>query len=144
MKDVDADERTKQHEKYMRKITRQKQILFCKIMNKYSGNPLGVEFWRESTDSWAFIVENMDGGGAYRMQFFDRDGFFGHGYRESVASCMEELISQGYRLEDSNALETTSQTIRWKNGLKRASIRQKQENGLISFSEMLNELKKAA
>jgi hypothetical protein len=130
-----------QRDKCLRAMVRKTQILFCKVMTQFNGNPVGVEFRRKSTDSWGFIVENMDGGGVWRIQYFDRDGFIGHGYRDSVACCMEELITDGYRRLDENALDKISQTSRWQKGLVRSAIKQKLDVGLISFMEMCTQLK---
>jgi hypothetical protein len=134
-----ADQKLRDFEKYMRSLNRPKQIAYALLMSKYAGNPLGIELRSKSRDAWAFVLPNVHGDHSFRIQYFDCDGFSGHSCYATIEDAVENMVSEGYQVEDAGALDRLSSTEQWRVGLLRATIRQKQQHGLITWQEMMDQ-----
>lgn len=127
--------------RHLREIARPKQIAFQRLMSAYDGEPIGAECKARTREAWAFVVPDMSGSEyAFRVQYFDEDGFSGHDCHASLVKAVEDMLGQGYLTLDAGALDRCASTVRWALGVKRAGIRMKFNCGQISFQQMLEEM----
>lgn len=124
---------------HMRRIARPAQIAFQRLMVSYGGEPVGIECRKGDHTQWAFAIPEMsDSGQPWRVQYFDADGFIGHGAYASLTLAIESMIQDGYRTADPGALDRIGATDRWALGVKRATIRQRFQEGQITFNQMID------
>lgn len=97
---------------HLRELARPVQIAFARIMTAHKGNPVGVEFRHRFGRSWAFVLEDASEPG-YRIQFFDSRGVLGHQHYATLEGAVEEMVSQGYTVEDSGAFDRAASTKIW-------------------------------
>ena len=103
--------------KRLRESARPAQIAYAGIMAKHQGDPSGIEYCHHNDpERWAFVLPDASIGGM-RVQFFDTFGFSGHQCYGSLIEAVQEMVMQGYRVEDVGALDKMSQTPRWAEGL---------------------------
>ncbi|WP_241023823.1 hypothetical protein [Burkholderia sp. Ac-20365] len=129
----------------MRRIAAPVQIAYQRLMSTYAGSPVGIECRLGDRRQWCFIVEEMSSAeDKWRIQFFDEDGFVGHGCEKTLEKAVERIVQEGYRTIDPGALDRIASTPRWARGVKVATIRQKHQEGLIDFQQMCTEMKALA
>lgn len=103
--------------KYLRELARPSQIAYVQMMNRHQGNLSGVEFQHHRDEErWAFVIEDASETG-YRIQLFDTFGVSGHQHYATLDEAVQEMLSQGYLVEDQGALDRVSQTPRWAEGI---------------------------
>jgi hypothetical protein len=126
--------------KHLREIARPIQIAYQRLMAFSNGNPIGVECKSPDSNRWGFILPEVSSNEyTFRVQNFDEHGFSGHMCYESLDKAINALISDGYRVIDSGALDRTSTTKEWSMGVKRSEIRTRYNRGLISYSELIEQ-----
>ncbi|ASW03880.1 hypothetical protein [Paraburkholderia aromaticivorans] len=128
--------------RHLRGIARPMQISYQRLMQAYNGEPVGVECRERERDAWAFVVPEMSGSGRWRIQRFDLDGFVGHMCFDTLAIAVENMLQEGYRILDAGALDRVAATNRWAKGIKRAAVVQRCQEGLITYAQMLDELRR--
>jgi hypothetical protein len=109
-------------------------------MSRHNGEPIGIECKVEQRDAWAFVLPNVSGPDPYRIQYFDRTGFISHRCCADLVRAVEEMIVDGYRREDTGALDRCASTPEWRIGQLRAAVVQRHLEGLISYQTMMQEL----
>lgn len=124
----------------LREGARCMQIAYQRIMAQYGGKPVGVECRMKGRDSWAFVLPEASGEKPWRIQQFDRDSFIGHLCFDSVEEAVEEMLRMGYQTVDVGALDRVAATDRWALGVRRSAIMQRHQEGLTSYSQMVEEL----
>ncbi len=110
-------------------------ILFDTIMRRFGADPSGVEFRNKSRDAWAFVLPDASEPGRHRVQYFDRTGFFSHHPENTVAACVDTMVSDGYVVEDAGALDRLSVTDDWRRGTEVAGLMQRLNSRQITFAE---------
>jgi hypothetical protein len=114
------------------------QTVYRKMMTAYAGEPLGIECQSTSRQAWAFVAPEPGDSGQFRIQYFDADGFSGHEVHREFTEALEAMIAEGFRVVDAGALDRNAATPRWARGVKVAALRQKHQEGLMTFPEMLD------
>jgi len=122
--------------RHLREIARPTQIVFQKLMAMANGNRVGIECKSNSREAWAFVMPNLAGETDWKVQYFDRDGFSGHVCHATIVKAAEAMISEGYVDIDAGALETIAATDRWALGVKRLMLRDRFNQGLITWREL--------
>lgn len=132
--------------RHLRAIARPLQIAYQQIMAQGNGNPVGIECRSASRDAWAFVLPEVAQRDeyAYRVQYFDRDGFSGHFCYATLKCAVSGLIADGYRIIDCGALDKCASTERWAMGVKRNDIRTLFNRGLIGWNEMFEQFESTA
>ena len=103
--------------KYLRELARPVQIAYVQMMNKYQGNPSGVEFrHHRDEERWAFVLQDASDPG-FRIQFFDTFGMFGHQHYATMDEAVQEMLLQGFLIDDAGALDRIASTPRWAEGI---------------------------
>ncbi|MFP3637744.1 hypothetical protein [Paraburkholderia sp. SIMBA_054] len=125
---------------HLRRIAAPMQIAYQRLMSAHNGLPVGIECRMGSRASWAFVVSEMSSAEKWRVQYFDEGGFVGHGCYASIKEAVESMMRDGYRTPDPGALDRTASTPRWAVGMKRSAIRQRCQEGLITFPQMIEEM----
>lgn len=110
-------------------------VRFDEIMVKYDGSPMGVEFRSKHRDAWAFVLPDASEQGKFRIQYFDRNGFASHHSDESVEACVNQMVADGYTVEDAGALDGLVDTAEWKRGVEVAALMQRLNSKQISYRE---------
>ena len=101
----------------LRESARPAQIAYVRIMTKHRGDPSGVEYRHYSDpERWAFVLPDASGDGM-RIQFFDLRSFSGHQCYQTLDEAVQEMVKQGYRIEDAGVLDRVSVTSAWAEGL---------------------------
>ena len=113
------------------------QIAYQRVMSTFGGLPIGVELKHRSLEAWAFVLPDAAGAKAWRVQYFDLDGFQTHTAMDGFADAIEEIIVNGYRIPDVGALDRASDTPRWARGMHRLTLIQKHHDGEIPFEEVV-------
>ena len=104
-------------DKMLRDCARAPQIAFVQIMQRYDGNPSGIEYrFHSDNERWAFVLPDATQEG-FRVQFFDTRGFSGHSHFDDLEAAVDEMVTRGYRIEDVGALDRLSQTPSWAEGM---------------------------
>ena len=129
---------------HLRSISRSRQIAYQCLMAKYDGSPLGVECRNTSRDSWGVVLANVYGDLPWRIQYFDLDGFSSHHTFATLEEAVEDMLSDGYRIEDVGALDRVSASPRWALGVRRMAIMQRHQEGQIDWQTCIAEMKKLA
>jgi hypothetical protein len=117
------------------------QTAYRRLMTAHAGEPLGIECQSTSRQAWAFVAPEPGQRGQFRIQYFDEDGFSSHEVHRELAGAVEAMLREGYRNVDAGALDRIAATPRWARGVKVATLRQKCQEGLITFPEMHDALK---
>lgn len=115
--------------------------LFDDIMSENNGIPTGIELKKELDDKFVVILEDCLEIGSFRAIYFDPDGFIGHTVNSLCDDLLKEVISEGYTVQTAGVLDFLSKTDRWKKGMKKSSIRDAYNQGLIGFDLMLDQFK---
>jgi len=124
--------------KMLRESAYRIQSVYRKLMTAYAGEPVGIECQSTSRQAWAFIAPEPGDSGHFRIQYFDADGFSGHEVHREFTEALETMIAEGFRVVDAGALDRNAATPRWARGVKVAALRQKHQEGLMTFPEMLD------
>lgn len=125
----------------LRKSVYPVQKVYRQLMEAYGGEPVGIECRDKSSQRWAFVAPETGEPGQFRVQYFDEDGFTGHYAHSKLEEAVEAMLREGYRRIDVGALDRVAATPRWARGVKVASLRQRCQEGLMSFPEMVEALK---
>ncbi len=124
--------------RHLREIARPRQISYQRLMAAHSGYPVGIEYKKKDRAQWAFILPDVSGDSAWRIQSFDEDGMIGHQCYSTLEEAAEELCIN--TVIDEGALDRLSQTPRWAAGVRRHEIRLAHSRGLISWNELLEQM----
>jgi hypothetical protein len=117
------------------------QTLYRRLMTTYAGEPVGIECQSSSRQAWAFVAPEPGESGHFRIQYFDEDGFSSHYVHRELTDAVETMLNEGYRDVDAGALDRMAATPRWARGVKVAALRQKCQEGLMTFPEMVEAIK---
>jgi len=117
------------------------QKVYRLLMEAYGGEPVGVECRDRSRQQWAFVAPETGEPGQFRVQYFDEDGFTGHYVHSKLEEALESMLREGYRILDAGALDKVAATARWARGVKVAALRQRCQEGLMSFADMVDAIK---
>ncbi|MBK3780157.1 hypothetical protein G3A43_07790 [Paraburkholderia aspalathi] len=117
------------------------QKVYRQLMEAYAGEPIGVECRSTSLQNWAFVVPETGVPGQFRVQYFDEDGFTGHCVHSKMEEAVETMLREGYRIAEAGALDKVASTARWARGVHVAALRQRCQEGLMSFSDMVEAIK---
>lgn len=117
------------------------QKVYRLLMEAYAGEPVGVECRCTTRQHWAFVAPETGVPGQYRVQYFDEDGFTGHYVHTKLEEAVESMIREGYRVIEPGALDRIAATARWARGVQVAALRQRCQEGLMSFPDMLEAMK---
>lgn len=115
---INAKDKTTDREfaRYLRELVRPAQIAYARLMTKHS-DPSGIEYrHRKDEERWAFVLADASEPGA-RIQFFDTFGFSGHQHYASLDEAVQEMVGQGFHIEDAGALDRIAATPRWAEGI---------------------------
>lgn len=121
--------------RYLLRMAAPNAIAYDRIMRKFDGDPSGVEFKAGSRDAWAFILPDASEPGRMRVQYFDRSSFFSHHPYDTVAECVDNMVSEGYVLEDAGALDRVSDSAEWRRGVEVAGLIQRLNAKQITHQE---------
>jgi len=127
--------------KHLRDLARPLQIEYQRLMAAHGGRPIGIECRSAFRPAWAFVLPEMNEAGRFRVQCFDEDGFFSHQVYDGLEQAIENMMVDGYRTPDVGALDRIAATDRWAMGVKYATLRQRFQEGLITYVRMLEEMK---
>lgn len=119
------------------------QKAFSDLMERYQGDPVGIECRSESRTAWAFVcgnVQNEYSKSAWRVQYFDENGLHGHDCYETLLDAVESMVCN-YRVPDAGALDRVAATPAWAIGLRVQEVRDLLNRGLIGFAEFTNRCK---
>jgi len=105
------------------------------VMVKHDGDPSGIEFRNHRRDAWAVVLKDASVQGRWRVQYMDRDGMISHFGALDLQSAVEEMLSEGYVIDDQGAVDALCQTERWKRGIEIASLMQQLNSGQITHDE---------
>jgi len=56
-------------------------------------------------DAWVFILPDVSGDGAWRVQYFDCNGFSGHTVYNAMEACVDAALAGGFLQRDDEALD---------------------------------------
>lgn len=112
---------------------------FTQIMDACNGEPLGFEFKKRSADAWSFIVQEMSfpESGEYRIQMFDRGGFFSHETTRTIEEAVEQMANAGYTEFQPGTLDALSRKSHWKQGMEINAIVQSSNAKLLGWDHAL-------
>jgi hypothetical protein len=127
-------------EKLLKESAFRIQTVYRRLMTAYSGEPVGIECRTDSRNAWAFVAQEPCESGRFRIQYFDEDGFSNHLVYNDLPEAVETMLSEGFRNVDAGALDRVAATPRWARGVKVATLRQKYQEGLMTYPEMLDAL----
>jgi hypothetical protein len=119
------------------------QKAFSELMERYQGNPVGIECRSESRMAWAFVCPNVQteySQSAWRVQYFDENGMTGHECYKSLLDAIESMVCY-YPVQDVGALDRVSVTLAWAIGLRVQEVRDLLNRGVIGFAEFTNRCK---
>lgn len=125
--------------RHLRQIASPVQICYQQLMQAYKGEPVGVECRSIHRAAWAFVAPEMSGSDPWRIQRFDEDGFVGHTCHNSLEEAVESLLNEGFQVPDPGALDRIGASERWARGVRLAAVRQRFQEGLITYQQMLEE-----
>ncbi|MEX3983760.1 hypothetical protein AB4Y45_32780 [Paraburkholderia sp. EG287A] len=125
----------------LKKSTYPVQKVYRYLMETYGGEPVGVECRNTDRQHWGFVAPEPGIPGQYRVQYFDEDGFTGHNVHTTLDDAVETMVREGYRIVEPGALDKTAATSRWARGVKVAALRQRCQEGLMSFSDMVEAIR---
>lgn len=117
------------------------QKVYRQLMEAYAGEPVGVECRSTSRQQWAFVAPETGVPGQFRVQYFDEDGFTGHCVYSKLEEAVETMLREDYRIIEAGALDRIAATARWARGVQVAALRQRCQEGLMSFAEMAEAIK---
>ncbi|MDQ7979913.1 hypothetical protein QYH69_21980 [Paraburkholderia sp. SARCC-3016] len=124
----------------LRDEVRPLQIAYQRLMSSVDGHPAGIECRMNERESWAFALPDASGAKEWRVQQFDQDGFIGHMCFDSLPEAVEDMLRMGYVVTDPGALDRVGSTAGWTQGIRRAAIMQKHQEGLITYRQMVDEI----
>ena len=107
------------------------------VFERHDGTegPCGEEYRAGADNRWAFVLPDVDGGGRYRVQLFDLDGFSGHRVHATLTEAVEDMVSSGFRTWDHGRLEAVGSRPRWARGVLVAGAHQRFNDGGLTFAE---------
>lgn len=113
-------------------------LAYSRIMATHDGNPQGIEYKHSERDAWAFVLPDVsEGNDAYRVQYFDADGFASHHPTKTMEAAVIDMVMAGFVVETSGALDQMATTPRWKRGITVAGWIQELNAGEITHREFL-------
>lgn len=92
-----------------------------------------------SAEQWKLALPDVDGGGRWRLQSFDLDGFSGHEIYRDKDEALEAMVRHHY-LRDDGALDRLQDTPRFQRGLFAADLMRKHNSGEITYSAVIEQL----
>lgn len=122
-------------DRYLLRLAAPKAFTYDAIMRKFNGDPSGVEFKADNRDAWAFVLPDASEPGRMRVQYFDRSSFFSHHPYDTLSECVDNMVAEGYTVEDAGALERLSDTDEWRRGVEVAGLIQKLNAKEITHEE---------
>ncbi|MFC6281181.1 hypothetical protein [Polaromonas aquatica] len=116
------------------------QKAFSDLMERYAGNPVGIECRSASRMAWAFVCPNVQTEYSkmpWRIQSFDENGMVGHECYKTFLDAVESMVGN-YPVQDAGALDRVAATPAWTIGLRVQEVRDLLNRGLIGFAEFTN------
>jgi len=89
----------------------------------------------EGGKRYVMVLPDVDGGGKWRIQRFDKDGFSGHEVFKDQAEATQAAINEGFKTRDDGALDAMQATPEWDRGMAAADIIRRVNGKEISFAE---------
>lgn len=126
--------------RHIREKARPTQIAYQRLMAAYNGNPVGIECKKSGARLWAFVLPDVSGNYPWRIQMFDPSGFGSHLCYGTFKESVEAMISMGFREIDAGALDRVASTPEWALGVRQRAIVKRHQEGIISYSQMFEEL----
>lgn len=115
------------------------QKAFSDLMERYDGQPIGIECRSESRMAWAFVCPNVQTEFSkleWRVQHFDEHGMTGHECYKTMFDAIESMVN-GYSMQDAGAVDRVSATPAWAIGLKVQEVRDRLNRGDIGYAEFV-------
>jgi hypothetical protein len=142
---IHTESRTLDHgfKQHLIKQAAPQQKAFSELMERYQGNPVGIECRSESRKAWAFVCPNVQteySQSAWRVQYFDEHGMTGHECYKSLLDAVESMVCY-YPVQDAGAMARASATPAWATGLRVQEVRDLLNRGVIGFAEFTNRCK---
>ena len=111
-----------------------------RFLRECAGQPIGVEFRMSQRKAWAVVIPNLNGEQEWKIQYFDEDGFSGHTACETLDKAVDTMIAEGFTQFDPGRLDKLVGTIRWDFGVKKQTVRDRFNQGLITWAQMVAEI----
>lgn len=131
------DPETKEFDQHILSVAFPRAKKYNDIMTDHQGKPVGVEFRRKDSESFAFVVPDNSGEGRYRVQMFDENGFSGHSTEENLEAAVEEMVNNGFRVLATGKLDELQETRKFQAGTQVASLIGKLNCGEISHLQFV-------
>ncbi len=113
------------------------QKLYSAMMEKYQGNPIGIEFKSDMRSAWGFVcpsIQTETSQHQWRVQHFDEHGFTGHECYRNLENAVEALL-HSHQKEDVGSLDRVSACPQWAIGLRIQEVRDLLNQGQIGYAE---------
>jgi hypothetical protein len=110
------------------------------IMSQHHGRPAGIEYEHyKDAGRFACVLPDASAPGKYRVQYFDKNGFSSHDTVGPLDRAVEQMATEGFRLEARGVLHQMSQTKTWSIGCAVTALMQKVNAGVLKWEEFLRE-----
>ena len=95
----------------------------------------GVVLRHEGGKRFVMVLPDVDGGGKWRIQRFDAQGFSGHMVFKNADEALTAALGEGFKTRDDAALDKMQGTPEWDRGMFAADLIQKMNGGDITREE---------
>ena len=85
----------------------------------------GVVLRHEEGRRFVMVLPDVDGGGKWRIQRFDAQGFSGHMVFKDQEEALEAALGEGFKTRDDGAMDRMQDTPEWERGMFAADMIQK-------------------
>ncbi len=96
---------------------------YCHIMARHDGDPRGIEFRHVAFLRWAIVLPDASEPGRTRIQYFTPSGFDRHRSFATLEEAVEEMVSEGYVVEQPRMLDSLA--VSWR--AKQRALEEKPE-----------------
>lgn len=132
--------------KFVFESNRPYQERYQAVMEAFDGNPMGVEFG-DKNGRYAVIITEMSNPeyGDFRIQFFDKRGFYSHDTFKTIGEAVELMTRDGFLNASPGALDRLAADREWHFGTRMTDLIRQRNCRQISWeqyyelSEKLNE-----
>lgn len=95
----------------------------------------GVVLRHEEGRRFVMVLPDVDGGGKWRIQRFDAQGFSGHMVFKDQEEALEAALGEGFKTRDDGAMDRMQDTPEWERGMFAADLIQKVNGKVITRDE---------
>lgn len=88
------------------RAARHVEQVYGEIMRRHAGDPSGIEFRHVSYLRWAIVLPDASEPGKTRIQFFTPSGFDIHRTFATLEEAVEQMVSEGYVVEQPRMLDS--------------------------------------